>query len=248
MAEKGFLSDLTFIGGTCLRDCYGSPRLSEDLDFTGGRNFNRDLLHDLGPMLVASLGEKYSLPVTVGEPIREEGNVDTWKIRLITRPERPDLSAQKINIDICAIHSHKRQPATLRNNYGVDMGTFGLIVQTESLEEILADKYIALAMRPNRVKQRDIWDLYWLDLQGIVIDLSLLKDKLGDRNIGIVDFKAAFSARIEGLDGGYSEFKKEISRFLPLTVTRGLDQSGYWESLTGGLKHKAAHILGGLPA
>lgn len=248
MAEKGFLSDLTFIGGTCLRACFGSPRLSEDLDFTGGRNFNRALLHELGSTLVASLDEKYSLPVSVSEPQREEGNVDTWKIRLVTRPDRPDLSAQKINIDICAIHSHTRHPATLRNNYGVDMGTFGLIVQAESLEEILADKYIALAMRSNRVKQRDIWDLYWLDLQSIAIDLSLLKDKLGDRHIGTADFNAALSGRIEGLASGYSGFKKEISRFLPLTVTRGLDQNGYWESLTSGLKHKSAYILGSLPA
>lgn len=75
-----------------------------------------------------------------------------------------------------------------------------------------------------------------------------MKDKLGDRNIGIADFKAAFSARIEGLEGRYSEFKKEITRFLPLTVTRGLDQNGYWESLTGGLKRKSASILGGLSA
>ena len=28
MAKAGFLRELTFIGGTCLRDCYGSPRLS----------------------------------------------------------------------------------------------------------------------------------------------------------------------------------------------------------------------------
>jgi len=248
MAGKSFLSDLTFIGGTCLRDCYGSPRLSEDLDFTGGRNFNRALLHELGPTLEAALGDKYSLPVIVSEPQREEGNVDTWKIRLVTRPERPDLSAQKINIDICAIHSHKRQPTTIRNNYDVDMGTFGLIVQAESLEEILADKYIALAMRPNRVKQRDIWDLYWLDLQGIAIDLSLLKVKLEDRHIEIADFKTALSGRMEGLASGYSEFKKEIVRFLPLTITRGLDQNGYWEALTDGLKYQSTLILGGLPA
>lgn len=37
MSEAGLLSDLTFIGGTCLRACYGSNRLSEDLDFTGAR-------------------------------------------------------------------------------------------------------------------------------------------------------------------------------------------------------------------
>ena len=36
MAEMDVLQHLTFIGGTCLRACYGSNRLSEDLDFTGG--------------------------------------------------------------------------------------------------------------------------------------------------------------------------------------------------------------------
>ena len=34
MNSAGLLSSLTFIGGTCLRACYGSARLSEDLDFT----------------------------------------------------------------------------------------------------------------------------------------------------------------------------------------------------------------------
>jgi len=36
MSTAGLLDSLTFIGGTCLRACYGSSRLSEDLDFTGG--------------------------------------------------------------------------------------------------------------------------------------------------------------------------------------------------------------------
>ena len=42
------LAGLTFIGGTCLRACYGSARLSEDLDFTGGNDFNRRDLWDIG--------------------------------------------------------------------------------------------------------------------------------------------------------------------------------------------------------
>ena len=39
MAAGGFLAGLTFIGGTCLRACYGSVRLSEELAFTGGASF-----------------------------------------------------------------------------------------------------------------------------------------------------------------------------------------------------------------
>ena len=41
MSLGGFLRNLTFIGGTCLRNCYNSPRLSENLDFTGGRDFKK---------------------------------------------------------------------------------------------------------------------------------------------------------------------------------------------------------------
>lgn len=35
LSHADLLKQLTFIGGTCLRACYGSNRLSEDLDFTG---------------------------------------------------------------------------------------------------------------------------------------------------------------------------------------------------------------------
>ena len=42
------------------------------------------------------------------------------------------------------------------------MGTGGLIIQAESKEEIFADKLIAFALRPNRIKYRDLWDIVWL--------------------------------------------------------------------------------------
>jgi predicted nucleotidyltransferase component of viral defense system len=145
MSRAGFLKDLTFIGGTCLRACYGSQRLSEDLDFTGGADFTREGLAELGKVLVARLGAKYGLKVEVSEPRRETGNVDTWKLLVVTHPTRKQLPAQRINIDICALPSHERRPMMLRNHYGVEMGTSGLILQAQSREEILADKIVALA-------------------------------------------------------------------------------------------------------
>jgi predicted nucleotidyltransferase component of viral defense system len=39
LVEQGVLQQLTFIGGTSLRLCYNSSRLSEDLDFNGGHSF-----------------------------------------------------------------------------------------------------------------------------------------------------------------------------------------------------------------
>ena len=44
LVDNKLLTNLTFIGGTALRSCYGGIRLSEDLDFTGGINFSRKKL------------------------------------------------------------------------------------------------------------------------------------------------------------------------------------------------------------
>src|ERR1700722_17012996 len=67
--QNNLLTNLTFIGGTCLRICYGGIRLSEDLDFTGGHDFSRDSLSTMGQIITDSLSEKYGLQVTVSEPV-----------------------------------------------------------------------------------------------------------------------------------------------------------------------------------
>ena len=76
--------------------------------------------------------------------------MDTWKFSLVTRPDGRRLPAQRIHVDVCALPSFDRRPMMLRNLQGVDLGTSGLILRAESREEILADKLIALALRPNR--------------------------------------------------------------------------------------------------
>jgi len=106
MSGAGLLAGLTFIGGTCLRACYGSPRLSEDLDFTGGSGFNKNDLSALARVLPDRLQERYDLPVHVSEPVKTGGKVSTWKLMIETRPGRRHLPAQRIHLDICAIPSH----------------------------------------------------------------------------------------------------------------------------------------------
>ena len=165
LSHHDLLRHLTFIGGTCLRTCYGGIRLSEDLDFTGGNNFSRDNLSTMGKILMDSLNEKYSLKVNVSDPIKEVRNVDTWKIKIEMRPQQKHLPAQRINIDICRVPSYEKKPMMLLNPYGIDMGTSGLIIQAQSREEIYADKLLAFALRQNRIKYRDIWDMLWLHQQ-----------------------------------------------------------------------------------
>jgi predicted nucleotidyltransferase component of viral defense system len=235
MSHAGLLRKLTFIGGTCLRSCYGSPRLSEDLDFTGGADFLRDNLSELSSVLVNRLEVKYGLPISVSDPVREEGNVDTWKLRVVTRPGRKHLPAQRINIDICALPSHDRRPMMLRNHYGVDMGTSGLILQAQSREEILADKIVAFAMRPNRLKNRDLWDIVWLQQQGVILPVDLVLRKIVDRQLDRSMFLSRLKERVELLHtekGCRDDFLAEMQRFLPTdAVKETLSQEAFWAIL-----------------
>lgn len=236
MSIAGLLETLTFIGGTCLRACYGSNRLSEDLDFTGGKNFNRAILSDLAAILVEGLEAKYGLHVTVGEPKKDMGNVDTWKMTVITRPEQKTLPSQRINIDICTLPSHDRRPMMLRNHYGVEMGTSGLIIQAQSREEILADKLVALAFRANRLKNRDLWDIVWLKQQGIDLPLDLIPKKLLDRQRSTAEFLVSLNERKSQLQLDRAlrlDFIQEMRRFLPARiVAETIEDEGFWPYLT----------------
>ncbi len=232
LSESGLLQDLCFIGGTCLRTCYGSRRLSEDLDFTGGADFRREDFAELKENLIANLNDKYGLQVDVSEPTREEGNVDTWKLRVQTRPEARSLPAQKIHIDICAIPSYQPKPMTLLNPYGVDMGTEGLIVNAQSLEEIFVDKLLAFALRRGRIKNRDLWDIAWLRQRAVTPAYELAERKLGDHMTTAKAFLQQGGERVASLELEQTkrDFQNEMRRFLPLqVVTQTVENQAFWE-------------------
>jgi predicted nucleotidyltransferase component of viral defense system len=247
MSDAGLLVDLTFIGGTCLRACYGSQRLSEDLDFTGGAGFRREDLTSLAALLTERLNARYDLPVRVSEPEKTEGRVSTWKLLIETRPGHRHLPAQRIHLDICAIPSHDPRPMMLRNHYGVDLGTSGLILQAQSREEILADKFIALAFRKNRIKNRDLWDIFWLVQQGVVLPARLIPLKVQDHRRTPESFITLLSERVGPLaeDPRFREdFLKEMRRFLPAAYFgETLENPGWWPYLCTLLKEQGERAI-----
>ncbi len=235
MSEAGLLTGLTFIGGTCLRACYGSARLSEDLDFTGGSRFKKSDLAELARVLTERLQTRYGLPVNVSEPVKTGGKVSTWKLTIETRPGQRHLPAQRIHLDICAIASHDPRPMMLRNLYGIDLGTSGLILQAQSREEILADKIIALAFRENRIKNRDLWDITWLTQQGIELPTKLIPLKIRDHQRTNTEFIASLTERTTSLQTQpvmREDFMKEMRRFLPAATVRDtIEKEAYWSFL-----------------
>ncbi len=250
MSEAGLLAGLTFIGGTCLRACYGSARLSEDLDFTGGSDFKRNDLTELARVLTERLQVRYGLPVSVSEPVKTGGKVSTWKLTVETRPDQQHLPAQRIHLDICAIPSHDPRPMMLRNLYGVDLGTSGLILRAQSREEILADKIIALAFRENRVKNRDLWDIAWLVQQGVELPAKLIPLKIRDHQHEDAEFIALLQGRVNALKTQpemRGDFMKEIRRFLPAATVRDtIEKDAYWAYLTQVLDEQSARAIAAL--
>ena len=232
LSKAGLLKNLTFMGGTCLRSCYGFARLSEGLDFTGGFDFRKNDLWDIGNVLKKTIWQKYYLAVDVLPPVKEEGNTHTWKVKIVTSPEHPDLPQRRINIDVCVLPSYERRPVMVTNHYGLEMGTSGLIIMAESLPEILADKIIAVALRPNRVKNRDLWDIYQLKAHTIDLSINLVKQKLIDRKVDFLFFKKCYTERLTQLKTQQQEFWKEVRRFLsPEVFIDELTDKSWWENL-----------------
>ena len=247
LSRAGLLEQLTFIGGTCLRACYGSNRLSEDLDFTGGADFTRDQLAAMSKLLIQGLNTKYGLEVIVTDPIREQGNVDTWKLKVQTRPKRRDLASQRINIDVCSIASYDPRPMALLNAYGIDLGTNGLILSAQSREEIFADKLIAFALRPNRLKNRDLWDMAWLHQRQVKPALELIHQKLKDHHADPVVYLKSFEERAGSMikDANIpKEFRNEMRRFLPNNlIQETVSSDHFWDYLSGLMKDFNALLI-----
>lgn len=233
LIKQGVMQRLTFIGGTSLRMCYNSSRLSEDLDFNGGHNFKPSDFEGLELEIQAYIQKKYETDVWVNKPSGEQqGDTVSWKISIVKEANRPDLPRQKMHIDVCAIPSFDIEKRPLLNHYDIVVPTEGILVPVQSLQETLADKLIALAYRARRIKPRDIWDIVWIKQRGISLSKALIEKKLIARNKQIENFRQVLSVQLDKLmseDEVHNDFNMEMSRFIPKQIKeRTLDNPEYW--------------------
>ncbi len=68
LESRGYLEELTFIGGTALRLCHDSMRFSEDLDFDGGGEFSAQKMVGLEDAIRSHLTQLYGHDVQVQSP------------------------------------------------------------------------------------------------------------------------------------------------------------------------------------
>lgn len=248
LIKQGAMQTLSFIGGTSLRMCYNSARLSEDLDFNGGHDFKPSHLDGLELEIQQYLQKKYETDVCVNKPTEDkQGDTVSWKISIVKEANRPDLPHQKMHIDVCAIPSFEIEKRPLLNHYNIVVPTEGILVPVQSLQETLADKLIALAYRARRIKPRDIWDIVWIKQRGIELSQKLVDQKLAARGKLRTDFIETLQLQLEKLlqdDQVHKDFNMEMSRFIPEQIkARTIDNPDYWAYVQAEVSAVASSLL-----
>ena len=248
MVKQGVMPSLTFIGGTSLRLCHNSSRLSEDLDFNGGHDFKPSSFSGLEVEIQKYIQNKYEVQVWVNKPAEDnQANTSSWKISIEKESNRPDLPRQKMHIDICAIPSFDIEKRPLINHYNIVAPTEGLLIPVQSLTETLADKFIALAYRAKRIKPRDVWDIVWIKQRGVAVSMQLINKKLAARGKTNEDFIEALTIQLDKLqhdDEVRKDFNIEMSRFIPNQIKeRTIDNPDYWPYVQSEISTMSLSIL-----
>jgi hypothetical protein len=167
--------DLAFQGGTSLHLAHGSARFSEDLDFMvrGGlslKGLSREVQKRL--RLPPDISPDLSVTVT---PIKDERNPHSF---YVTLSGTQVIGSAKVKIELwrtpaSAMHALTLKVSTISSSAGQ------AFVPTLTLTEIFADKVYALGGR-DRIKPRDVFDLWWLCEQGVAgVSPNLLHTRLG---------------------------------------------------------------------
>lgn len=226
LEKEGYLDQLTFQGGTSLRLCYGAARFSEDLDFVGGRDFDSAKVMGIKSCIERYIGDRYALEVDVKEPkdIAKESayagiHVDKWQVRITTSPESKDLPKQRIKLEVANIPAYSREPKAVMQHYDfLPDGYDDMLIMTESLDEIMADKVVSLVSCERYVRHRDIWDLRWLKQHGAILNIDYVVSKIDDYRIDHYSEKLTrMINRLDEIVRGVA-FRDEMTRFLPADV------------------------------
>lgn len=169
-ARRWAPGQLKFQGGTSLHLVYGSPRFSEDLDFvTATPKGLQSAVRAASSYVKAALAREFPALRVVLKVRDADGIPHPRNPRLftLTLSEPNWYESLKVKVEFYIVPeavsdgyvSANQTIIPLRPRLRVDLP--GVMVETAVLEEILCDKIHALGDRA-RIKERDIFDLWWI--------------------------------------------------------------------------------------
>ncbi|MDH7476228.1 MAG: nucleotidyl transferase AbiEii/AbiGii toxin family protein [Microgenomates group bacterium] len=179
--------ELVFKGGSCLRVCYGLPRLSEDLDFDYEEKiYGKNLLIDLESFLKKEIETKYfsKLETKIQSNIRLYLKFPILKNLGIADKNESDKLYVKIESTL-GLEPYSNFDLIPISKYG-----FNFIVKTYDLPTLMAGKINAVLYRiwfkgkENEIdiKGRDFFDLFWFLQKGTKPNYKMLKKRTGIKN------------------------------------------------------------------
>ena len=205
LSRTGSFNHIVFQGGTALRIFYNSPRFSEDLDFVlrGGESF--DLTSRIEVMERYLSSEFYYLDGLKVYIQKDAGDLQRATIRTFSDAPAQRLS---VNVELFSVPSYRNSLRILQ------YPPLNPVVRVEELEEILADKIVAVSLR-RYLKGRDIWDIHYLTHElNISASRNLVERKAED--YGVRDLREKMEKSIERLlKQGVASLDREMKRFLP---------------------------------
>jgi predicted nucleotidyltransferase component of viral defense system len=229
LSEAGVLQQVIFQGGTALRLCYGGERYSEDLDFVCGEGglYLKDV--ELNVVVDRALettkrtlqrdfdidAAQISLkPPAHPELVKgSELSVVAWQI-VVPVGSTPKTPKSRIKIEFANVPSYDSKPTAVTALPGL-VQIQDVILNTETPNEILADKAVALTAR-TALKYRDVWDVWFLvNKLGATPNREIVLKKFTDYKTSDITTKA--KARLNELaeDATATAFYAEMRRFLP---------------------------------
>jgi predicted nucleotidyltransferase component of viral defense system len=227
ISESSLNQDLVFQGGTSLRMCYQGNRYSEDLDFVAGKPEILDKMDSFKQLLIDTVEQRYNLEVSFKDPKpeafdRKPVSVARWTAVVhVPQEEKCKTQTQKIKIEVADVPSHENHGVMLSQHYErLAPGYSNIMLRVSTLNEILADKIVAVAGR-KFIKPRDIWDIQWLTARNITPDMGMVRKKLADYGEA-GNFEERISTRSAELctSDFVKTFEAEMSRFVPAEMQR----------------------------
>ena len=253
--RANLLRELRFRGGAALRLCYGAPRLSEDLDFSGGPEFRAESLQGAKEAVERRVRERFGVAAVVEEPRRERVisgvAARQWWLAMELPGSRPDEPHLRARLEVANVPAYSREVRALHADYDfLPDGYSGLLIAAESRDEVMADKLVSLvASDIDRVRHRDIWDLRWLKHRGAVVRVDWVQRKLRDYGAG--DYLAgldAMRARLPEFTCS-EEFREVMSAHLPKETRRNtLEREEFLQFLAGEVQDLLGQVRVGLDA
>ena len=179
-ALSNYAEEFILKGGTCLRICYNLERASEDLDFSTSLEKNK--IKEIVKKCLKSF-ELLCIEYEIYAEKEFEGN-----LRIEARFKGPLFTGLSQSTNTLKIDFNKNKirnkVAKVISKLFSDVPPFTILVSEE--KEILAEKIRAMI---SRKQARDLYDVWMLLQNKILIDKNLLKEKLKEEKLSFSQLK-----------------------------------------------------------